>query len=149
MENHPRLIKSAVASCVKQHLLSTEWQQRQQVKNHIHYFLRKPIPLPTERAVGVCGKSNHCLNLIWVGFLGVRFEVRERVKLPPVYNPLELCQKLENWYLSTYIYIVSQNIPFRSNALLILLMSVLSSRKTGNNSTFTQSKIVRAVLEFF
>ena len=25
----------------------------------------------------------HCLNVIWVGFLGVRFEVGGQVKLPP------------------------------------------------------------------
>ena len=62
MENHPILIKSAMTLCVKQHLLSTERQQRQEVENHIHYFLRKPIPLPTERAVGACGKSNALLK---------------------------------------------------------------------------------------
>ena len=62
MENHLMLIKSAVTSCVKQHLQSTERQQRQQVENHIHYFLRKPNPLPTERALGACGKSNALLK---------------------------------------------------------------------------------------
>ena len=52
------LIKRAVASGGKQHLLSTERQHQQQVENHIHYFLEKPNPVPTERAVGACGKSN-------------------------------------------------------------------------------------------
>ena len=92
MENHLMLIKSAVTSCVKQHLLSTERQQRQQVENHIHYFLRKPNLLPTEREHWERLENQmHCLNLVWLGFLEVRFEVRGRVKLPPVYNPLELC----------------------------------------------------------
>ena len=50
-------IKRAVASGGKQHLLSTERQHQQQVQNHIHYFLEKPNPVPTERAVGACGKS--------------------------------------------------------------------------------------------
>ena len=55
---HLILIKSAVASGGKQHPLSTERQQQQQVENHIHYFLGKPNSVPTERAVGACGKSN-------------------------------------------------------------------------------------------
>ena len=75
MENHLMLTESAVTSWVKQHLLSTERLQQQQVENPIHYFLRKPSPLPTERAVGACRKSNASFNLIWMGFLGVRFEV--------------------------------------------------------------------------
>ena len=58
MENNLILIKSAVASGGKQHPLSTERQQQQQVENHIHYFLGKPNSVPTERAVGACGKSN-------------------------------------------------------------------------------------------
>ena len=59
MENDLMLIKSAVASGGKQHPLSTERQQQQlQVENHIHYFLRKPNPVPTERAVEACEKSN-------------------------------------------------------------------------------------------
>ena len=58
MENNLILIKSAVASGGKQHPLSTERQQRQQVENHIHYFLGKPNLVPTERAV----KSNALLK---------------------------------------------------------------------------------------
>ena len=62
MENNLILIKSAVASGGKQHPLSTERQQRQQVENHIHYFLGKPSLVPTERAVEACGKSNALLK---------------------------------------------------------------------------------------
>ena len=36
-----------------------------------------------------------------------------------------------------------------AKALLILLISAFSCRKNGNNTIFTQSNIVRAVLEFF
>ena len=57
MGNHLVLIKSAMASAGKQHPLSTERQQKQQVENHIHYFLGKPNPVPTEREVRACGKS--------------------------------------------------------------------------------------------
>ena len=77
------LIKSAVASGGKQHPLSTERQQQQQVENHIHYFLGKPNPVPTERAVGACGKSNALFKPNLVGFLGVHFQVGGQVKLPP------------------------------------------------------------------
>ena len=52
------LIKSAVASGGKQYPLSTERQKQQQMENHIRYSLGKPNPVPTERAVGACGKSN-------------------------------------------------------------------------------------------
>ena len=61
------------------------------------------------------------LTLIWVGFLGVRFDLVRRggrVKLPP--------SKLKIWYVST------KNQHF-----------------LGKNSTFTQSNSVRAVLETF
>ena len=35
---------------------------------------------------------------------------------------LELCYKLDIWYVSTHRYVVSENIPFSTKALLILLM---------------------------
>ena len=47
--------------------------------------------------------------------------------------------ELETWYVSTHTYVVSENIPFSTKAILILL--------NFNVSTFTQSNIVRAVLE--
>ena len=53
--------------------------------------------------------------------------------------------KLEIWHVSTNTYVVSENIPFSTKAVLILLMSVFF----GQNSTFTQSNSERAVLEIF
>ena len=52
-----------------------------------------------------------------------------------------------NWYVSTHTYVVSDNIPFRTKALLILLMSAFF----GKNSTFTQSNsvVVPSVLVTF
>ena len=47
--------------------------------------------------------------------------------------------ELETWYAGTHAYVVSENIPFSTKALLILL--------NFDVSTFTQSNIVRAVLE--
>ena len=68
-----------------------------------------------------------------MGFLGVRFEVGEWVKLPPprpfVQNLLELCQKLRIWHVSTHSYLVSKNIPFSTQATLILLMSAFFLQK--------------------
>ena len=48
------LIKSAVTSCVKQHLLK--------ITPYPLLFLQKPNPLPTERAVGAYRKSNVLLK---------------------------------------------------------------------------------------
>ena len=89
MENHLMLIKSAVTSGGKQHPLSTERQQQQQVENHIHYFLGKPNPVPTERAVGACGKSNALFKPNVGGLFRVRFGVggRGRIKFPPPSPP--------------------------------------------------------------
>ena len=51
------------------------------------------------------------------------------------------------------MYVVSENTPFGTKALLILLMSLCFSCKKsaflGINSTFTQSSSVTAVLEIF
>ena len=71
------LIKSAVASGGKQHPLSTERPQQQQVENHIRYSLGKPNQWEHVE------NQMHYLNLMWVGFSGVRFELWGRVKLPP------------------------------------------------------------------
>ena len=49
-------------------------------------------------------------------------------------------------------YVASENIPFSSKALLILLVSAFFCKKlafSGQNSTFTQSNSVRAVFEIF
>ena len=72
------------------------------------------------------------LTLIWVGFLGVRFEVGEGKQ-------------------GTHTYVVSENIPFGTKVLLILLMSAFckNSASFGKYSTFTQSNRVRTVLEIF
>ena len=51
---------------------------------------------------------------------------------------------LECWYVSTHIYVVSENITFTTKALLIFLMSAFFE-----NSTFTQSNNMRAMLESF
>ena len=51
-------------------------------------------------------------------------------------------------YVSTHIYLASENIPFSFKASLILLMSAFFFPKMcifGKNSTFTQSNNVRAV----
>ena len=52
------------------------------------------------------------LALIWVGFLGVRFEVG-------------------GWHVSTQAYIVSGNILFSTKALLILLISAFFPKKSA------------------
>ena len=69
------------------------------------------------------------LTLIWVDFLGVLFKVGREggVKITPspqhVQNSLELCSKLEIWYVSRHTYAVSENIPFSTKTFLILQMS--------------------------
>ena len=73
-----------------------------------------------------------------MGFLGVHFDVGG------IMNSLESCQKLEISYVSTYTYVVSENVPFSTKALLILLTSIF-----GKNNTFIQSNSVKAVLEIF
>ena len=52
----------------------------------------------------------------------------------------------------THTYIVSENMPFSTKALLILLMSAFFANNQcllGQNNTFTQSNSVRAVLQEF
>ena len=52
--------------------------------------------------------------------------------------------------ISIHAYLVSQNIPFSTKAFLIFLMSAFFYKKSalfGQNSNFTQSDSVRAVLE--
>ena len=55
---------------------------------------------------------------------------------------LELCSKLEIWHVSKHSYLVSENIPFSTKVLLILLISAFFGKISvffGQNSTFTQS----------
>ena len=94
------------------------------------------------------------INPILGGLLEVCFEVgagggvERGVKLSPVKNLLELRQKLEIWHISTLSYVVSENIPFRTKALLIFLMSIIFCKKSaiyGQYGIFTQSNSVRAV----
>ena len=58
-----------------------------------------------------------------------------------------------NLALSTHTYVVSENIPFSTKALLALLISAFFFTKKsvffGQNSTSTQSNSVRVVLEIF
>ena len=95
------------------------------------------------------------LTLIWVGFLRVRFEVRRGGgKITPCLKLIRVM--LESWNLVrkyTYTYVVSENMPFGTKAFLILLMLTFFLQKIsvffGNDSTFTQSSIVRTVLKIF
>ena len=88
------------------------------------------------------------------GLLGVRFEVG---RVGGIYHPLlktllELCWKLQIWHVSTYPYIVSENIRFSTWTPLILQMSAFFSKKIVlfvQKSNFTRSNSVRAVLETF
>ena len=59
---------------------------------------------------------------------------------------------LETWHVGTYKHLVSENIPFRTKAPLLLLISASFCKKSaffGKNSTFTQSNNVTAALEIF
>ena len=61
---------------------------------------------------------------------------------------------LETWNLdvSTYTYVVLENIPFSTKTPLILLTSAFFCKNStflGENSTFIQSNNVRVVLEIF
>ena len=55
------------------------------------------------------------LTLIWVGFSGIRFEVGWEESPPP----------------PTQTYVVSENIPFNTKVLLILLMSEFFGKKSA------------------
>ena len=68
----------------------------------------------------------YILTLIWLGSLGVRFEVGG--KITPL-SSLELRQKLEIWHVSIQTYLVSEYIPFSIKTLLILLISAFFSQK--------------------
>ena len=87
------------------------------------------------------------LNLVSVGFSGVHFALGRRLK-----NLLELCFKLEIWYVSTRTNVISENTPFSTKNPLILLISTFFAKNQHflvKNSTFTESNGMRAVLEVF
>ena len=92
-------------------------------------------------------QSNIPLTLIWVGFLGGS-------KITPL-PPSKTCSNYAgNFKFGTQVHthIVSENIPFRSQVPLILLTSAFFCKKLAffvQNSIFTQSTSVRAVLEIF
>ena len=66
--------------------------------------------------------NNQITTLIWVGFLQIRFEMCvEVVKVPLLLKRVRIT--LEIWLVSTQKYVVLENIPFSTKALLILLMS--------------------------
>ena len=91
------------------------------------------------------------LTLIWVGFSGCRLFLKKLHCLKLVRIMLET-SNLGRKYTHIHTYVVAENIPFSTNVLLILLMSVFFCKKIsifGENSTFTQSNIMRAVLEIF
>ena len=69
----------------------------------------------------------------------------ERYKITTCLKLVRIMLKLEIWHVSTNTYVVSENIPFSTKAVLILLMSIFFAQ----NSTFTQSNSERAALEVF
>ena len=94
---------------------------------------------------------------IWVGVLGIGFELGGG-KLPPPQPPPLLSKTRKNYARNlncdtqVHAYLVSKNTSFGIKALLILLMSGFFCKKSvflGQNSTFTQSSSVRTVLEIF
>ena len=96
--------------------------------------------------------SHFTLTLIWVGFLGARFEVGNLIT--PLLHPpcLKLVRVMLETCVSTHSYVVSENMLFSTKSHLILLMSAFFCKKSAlcsQNSTFTQTNIVRAALRFF
>ena len=92
-------------------------------------------------------------TLIWVSFLGIHFEVGGGgLKSTPHPRSPATCLKLVRVTLETHSCVVSENIPFSIKVLLILPMSTFFCKKIAcfsQNSTFTQSNSVRAVLKDF
>ena len=89
---------------------------------------------------------NPGLTLIWMGILGVCFEVCVSVgwlrgckitlhshpPSPPYYlKHVRLSWKVEILCISTHTYTVSENIPFSTKAVLILLMSTFFCEKSA------------------
>ena len=88
--------------------------------------------------------ENAILTLIWVGFLGVRFEVRVSGEEVSNITPPPLPYLKVVWIMleSTYPYVVSENMSFSVKALLILLMAVLLQKISvfWPKCTFTQKQ---------
>ena len=61
------------------------------------------------------------LILIWVDFSGVSFRVGGG-KITPCLKLVRLCYKPDIWYVSTQIYLVSENIPFSTKTPSVLLI---------------------------
>ena len=83
-----------------------------------------------------------CNPNLWVGFLRFPFEV----------GGGEITPSLFSKYINTKKYFLSDNRPFSTKALLILLMSEFFCKKLAffsKDSTFTLSNSVRAVFEIF
>ena len=76
------------------------------------------------------------LSVIWVGFLGVLFEVCVCLEGAQHYPSPSPCLKLvrimlESWNLArkyTHPYVVSENIPYSTKVFLILLMPAFFSK---------------------
>ena len=91
-------------------------------------------------------KSKHSFNPNLGGLFRGSFKgEEERYKITTCLKLVRIMLKLEIWHVSTNTYVVSENIPFSTKAVLILLMSIFF----GQNSTFTQSNSERAALEIF
>ena len=91
---------------------------------------------------GVCVFVPVCMCVCWGG--------GGCVKLPLRPSCLKLCLKLQISHVRTNKYLVSENIPFSTKVLLILLMLAFFCNKLaffGQNSTFTQSYSVRVTFE--
>ena len=98
----------------------------------------------------------HCLNLIWVGFLGVSFEVGGQVKLPPhthtpCLEPVRIM--LETWNLvRKHIHICGfRDMPFSHQAPLDFAnINIFLQKKTAIILPLLKTILwARAVLEFF
>ena len=72
--------------------------------------------------------ENPILILIWVGFLGIRFEVGVGGEEGWVYYSPPCLKVVRIMLESTHPCVVSENMPFSVKALLILLMAVLFAK---------------------
>ena len=87
-----------------------------------------------------------------MGFLGGSFWGGDGIKLAPCLKLVRIMPETWNLECKSDPHVVSENIPFSTKALLILLMSAFFCKKSeifGQNNTFIQSNSVRAVLETF
>ena len=85
------------------------------------------------------------LTLIWVGFLGVRFEVVGEGEITPPHPHPPACLKLVRIMLETSIWLTSA-------FFVVVVVVVFFFKKSAffdQNSTFTLRNSVRTVLEIF